>query len=205
MWWRDVQALGARLVERNPGGASRIDSDAKIEPGAVLDDTSGPIVIGRNTRICAGAMLRGPLVIGNDCLVGNYAMLRGPTLIGNDVRIGFASEIKQALLGDHVSIGPQCFVGDSRIDEHAYLGAQVRTSNHRLDRQPISVRHGDEVVATACEKLGCWIGAHAALGIQVVVLPGRVIAAGSLFEPRITVSRNYPKGHYRATQAIEAI
>ena len=205
MWWADVQELGERLPGLIPGGVSHSHAGAVIEPGVMLDDSSGPIVIGAGTRICSGALLRGPLVIGNDSLIGNQAMIRGPALIGDHVRIGFATEIKQALIGDHVSIGPQCFVGDSRIDDRAYLGAQVRTSNHRLDQQPISVRDGTHEIATGCTKLGCWVGARAVLGIQVIVLPGRVIAADSQFEPRITVARNYPTGHYRAAQTVEAV
>jgi bifunctional UDP-N-acetylglucosamine pyrophosphorylase/glucosamine-1-phosphate N-acetyltransferase len=205
MWWRDLMAMREQLAGLIPGGASHIDASAQVEPGAVLDDSTGPIVIGAGTRICAGALLRGPLIVGSHGLIGNQAMLRGPAMIGDHVRIGFASEIKHSLIGDHVSIGPQCFVGDSRIDDHAYLGAQVRTSNHRLDGQPIAVHEGDTVIDTGCEKLGCWIGARASLGIQVIVLPGRMIAAGTLFEPRITVTRNYPSGHYRAIQTIEAI
>ena len=205
MWWADVQGLGERVAAKLPSFGSRIDPTAIVEPGAILDDSDGSITIGPGTRICAGVLLRGPLVIGADCLIGNQSMVRGPTMIGDQVRIGFATEVKQALIGDRVSIGPQCFVADSRVDDDAYLGAQVRTSNQRLDRKSISIREGDREVATGSDKLGCWIGARAALGIQVIVLPGRVIAEDSLFEPRITVGRNYPSGHYRARQAVEIV
>ena len=132
-------------------------------------------------------------------------MVRGPTLIGDEVRIGFASEIKQAMIADRVMIGPQCFVSDSKIDESAYLGAQVRTSNQRLDRAAITVRDGEREIATNADKLGCWIGARSALGIQVIVLPGRVIAEDSLFEPRVTIARNHPTGRYRARQSLELV
>lgn len=198
MWWHDIRDLGERLAGIRAG----VHPDAIVEPGAILDESTGPITIGARTRICSGAILRGPLTIGSDGLIGNQAMIRGPAMIGSHVRIGFASEVKQTLIGDHVSIGPQCFVGDSKVDDHAYLGAQVRTSNHRLDGEEITVREGESVIPTGRDKLGCWIGARAALGIQVIVLPGRVIAPDSLFEPRITVARNHPTGHYRVAQAL---
>jgi len=200
MWWRDVRDLGARLA----GVTSAIDVTATVEPGVILDESAGPIAIGANARICAGAVLKGPLAIGRDCMIGNNAMVRGPTWIGDNVRIGYAAEIKQALIADHVSIGPMCFVADSRVDAGAYLGALVRTSNHRLDSRPISVRDETGVTDTALEKLGCWIGSGSSLGIQVIVLPGRVIAPDSLFEPRVTVDRNYPAGRYRLKQTLEA-
>ena len=205
MWWHDVQGIGQRLQALNPEGRTAIDPTASIDQGVVLDDSGGPIVVGARSRICAGALLRGPIQIGADCLIGNQSMLRGPVIIGDGVKVGFTTEIKQAVIADRVSIGPMCFVADSKIDDGAYLGALVRTSNHRLDGQPISVRQGAEDVATGLEKLGCWIGARTSLGIQVIVLPGRIIANDSLFEPRVTVSRNYPTGHYRVKQEIEAV
>ena len=204
MWWREILGLPERLADAG-GGASRIDPSVTVEAGATLDDSLGAIVIGAGTRVCSGAVLRGPLVIGADGLVGNNCMIRGPTLLGDRVRIGFATEIKQALIADGVTIGPQCFVADSKVDEDAYLGAQVRTSNQRLDRAAISVRDGDRETATGADKLGCWIGARAALGIQVIVLPGRVIAEDSLFEPRVTIARNLPTGRYRARQSVELV
>jgi UDP-N-acetylglucosamine diphosphorylase / glucose-1-phosphate thymidylyltransferase / UDP-N-acetylgalactosamine diphosphorylase / glucosamine-1-phosphate N-acetyltransferase / galactosamine-1-phosphate N-acetyltransferase len=205
MWWVEIRDLGKRLSAANPGSETQINAEALVEDGAVLDDRDGPIVIGAGTRICAGARLRGPIQIGADCFVGNQSMLRGPVLIGDGVKIGFSTELKQALVGDNVSIGPMCFVADSKVDEGAYLGAMVRTSNHRLDGKDISVRQGDADLSTGLEKLGCWIGARTSLGIQVIVLPGRVVPESSLFEPRITISRNYPTGHYRVKQDIESV
>lgn len=204
MWWREVQELGA-TVARRAGPDSAIDAAAMIEPGSVLDDSSGPIRIGPRTKVCAGAIVRGPAVIGAGCLIGNQALVRGPVLIGDRVRIGFSTEIKHALIGDEVAIGPMCFVADSLVGDGAYLGALVRTSNQRLDRMPIAVQSDEGLIKTDCPKLGCLIGARASLGIQVIVLPGRVIAPDTTFEPRVTVSRNYPAGHYRVQQAIEEV
>lgn len=203
MWWNDIAQLGKTLAS-DPRWASGIAPTARIEPGAVLDETGGPIAVGADTVICTGAMIKGPIIIGKDCLIGNQTMIRGPALIEDGVRIGFATEIKNARLAKGATIGPMCFVADSKIDEEAYLGAQVRTSNQRLDRTPVAVIHQGERIDTGQAKLGCWIGARASLGIQVIVLPGRVIASGSLFEPRFTIDRNYPQGRYRTRQTVEA-
>lgn len=203
MWWNDIAILGDNLAS-DQGWATGIAPTARVEPGAVLDDTGGPIAVGAGTTICAGATLKGPIVIGPDCLIGNQSMVRGPALIEDGVRIGFATEIKNALLRKGATIGPMCFVADSIVDEEAYLGAQVRTSNQRLDRALVAVIHRGERVETGMAKLGCWIGARASLGIQVIVLPGRVVAPESLFEPRFTVDRNYPAGRYRVVQTVEA-
>jgi bifunctional UDP-N-acetylglucosamine pyrophosphorylase/glucosamine-1-phosphate N-acetyltransferase len=205
MWWLELGAQsGARPNACNPNGAPSVDPLASVDDTAVLDTTGGPITIGARTRICPGAHLVGPLDIGNDCLIGNLCMVRGPARIGNGTRIGFASEIKNAIIEERVTIGPQCFVADSKLEAGAYLGAQVRTSNHRLDKKNVTVMVDGEPVDTGLEKLGCLIGAGAALGIQVIVLPGRVIAPGSIFAPRVTVEKNLPTGRYRNAQLLEA-
>lgn len=65
-----------------------------------------------------------------------------------------------------------CRLGSCKPE--AYLGAQVRTSNHRLDEQPVSVRTPEGIIATGCDKLGCYIGKRSRLGVQVIILLGEL-------------------------------
>jgi bifunctional UDP-N-acetylglucosamine pyrophosphorylase/glucosamine-1-phosphate N-acetyltransferase len=201
VWWREVHRADRALHE--PGDLRHIDASARIATGAVLDMSGGPIIVGPRTVICRGAHIVGPVTIGADCLIGNAAMVRGTTSIGDGSRIGFASELKNAILGDRVMVGPQCFIADSVIEDDVYLGAQVRTSNHRLDGRAVEVMVEGTRTDTGHEKLGCRVGAGAALGIQVIILPGREIAPGSVFGPRITVEKNLPVGRYRLPQQLE--
>lgn len=202
MWWREVQAQ-RHLWPTDIDQSLSVDPTATVAEGAVLDTSRGPIVIGKRSTICRGAHLQGPITIGRDCMIGDLAVVRGPVQIGNDTRIGFAAEIKNAIIEERVTIGPQCFVADSKVEKEAYLGAQVRTSNHRLDKGTVKVMVDGEAVDTGLDKLGCLIGARAALGIQVIVLPGRVIAPDSVFAPRVTIEKNLPPGRYRPTQQLE--
>ena len=203
MWWRELQRQADRAAASQTAGELHIYKSAEVSPDAILDASRGPISIGARSRICPGAYIEGPAFIGTDCLIGNLAMIRGTTTIGHGTRIGFATEVKNAVIGDRVAIGPQCFIADSKIENDAYLGAQVRTSNHRLDRQTVKVFVDGEWIDTGLEKLGCLIGAGSSLGIQVIVLPGRMIAPGSSFAPRITVEKNLPAGRYRLAQQLE--
>jgi bifunctional UDP-N-acetylglucosamine pyrophosphorylase/glucosamine-1-phosphate N-acetyltransferase len=204
MWWRELQAQKDRWPETiGADEALIIDPTAAIADGVRLDSSLGPISIGARTRICRGAHLQGPISIGSDCMIGDLAIVRGPVTIGDGTRVGFAAEIKSAIIEERVTIGPQCFVADSKVEREAYLGAQVRTSNHRLDKATVKVVVDGVAVDTGLDKLGCLIGARSALGIQVIVLPGRVVAAGSIFAPRITIERNLPSGRYRPAQQLE--
>lgn len=205
MWWDEVSALTDRVEQMLHVGAPSAASEAVVHPSAEIDQTFGPVIIGHGTRIGAGAVLRGPIIIGSDCSIGNQAFLRGPLLIGNGVSIGFCTELKNASIANDVCIGPMCFVADSRVDQGAYLGAMVRTSNQRLDRGRILALAEGQLRDTGMTKLGCWIQQGASLGIQVIILPGRIVAAGSIIEPRITITRNLPPGHYRINQSIELV
>lgn len=204
MWWLELEAQGSGQQQPSAAPPIIVDPSAEVAETAVLDASTGPIVIGARTRICHGAQLHGPVTVGSDCLIGNYALVRGTTAIGDGTRIGFATEIKHALIEERVTIGPQCFVADSKVEADAYLGAQVRTSNHRLDKQTVKVRLDGQWHDTGLEKLGCLIGAGSALGIQVIILPGRMIAPGSMFAPRSTIDKNLPTGRYRPHQQLES-
>lgn len=173
-----------------------------IANSVFIDERRGPVLIGNRSLICHGAVLEGPLVISSDCLIGNYVFIRGNTFLGKGVRIGFATEVKGAVIDEGATIGPQCFIADSIVSRGAYLGAQVRTSNNRLDGDNVSVHQNGDIIDTGREKLGCFIGEGVSLGVQVIILPGRVIASGTRISPRVTVERNLPSGHYRLHQEI---
>ncbi len=204
MWWRELQRQPGDLRLAASAEGLHVDPAADVSAAAILDASRGPISIGPRTRICPGAYIEGPVVIGSDCLIGNLAMIRGTTSIGDGTRIGFATEVKNALIEERVTIGPQCFIADSKIECDAYLGAQVRTSNHRLDKRNVEVIVDGGRIDTGMEKLGCLIGARASLGIQVILLPGREVAPDSIFAPRITVEKNLPTGRYRLAQQLES-
>lgn len=195
MWWNDLRAQGDALAHLQPF----IDPTADVSPLAIL---RGAVAVGAGSRICDGACIQGPVTIGRDCLIGNNSLIRGATVLGDRCRVGFATEVKHAWLGDDVCIGPQCFIGDSRIDAGAYLGALVRTSNHRLDADTIKVMEAGVLRDTGLHKLGAWIGAGAVLGVGVIILPGRIVAAGTALDPRITVEKNLPPGRYRLVQQL---
>lgn len=196
MWWQRLQQQAEKF---SAGVTSYLDPSAEIAPTATL---KGDVVVGKNTKICPGAFIQGPVVIGDNCLIGNNTMIRGPLTIGNGTIVGLAAEIKNAVIGSKVAIGPGCYVADSVLEDGVYLGAVVRTSNHRLDGRMVSVVHEGQLHDTGMEKLGCHIGAGAHLGIMVIILPGRVIAPGSLFGPRITIEKNLPAGRYTLKQEL---
>ncbi|PNR18701.1 hypothetical protein BA882_17165 [Escherichia coli] len=203
-WWKR-QPLIPNLLSQELKNFLKLnvkEKNIQIADQVIIDESAGEVVIGANTRICHGAVIQGPVVIGANCLIGNYAFIRPGTIISNGVKIGFATEIKNAVIEAEATIGPQCFIADSVVANQAYLGAQVRTSNHRLDEQPVSVRTPEGIIATGCDKLGCYIGQRSRLGVQVIILPGRIISPNTQLGPRVIVERNLPTGTYSLRQEL---
>ena len=189
-WWKR-QPLIPNLLSQELKNFLKLnvkEKNIQIADQVIIDETAGEVVIGANTRICHGAVIQGPVVIGANCLIGNYAFIRPGTIISNGVKIGFATEIKNAVIEAEATIGPQCFIADSVVANQAYLGAQVRTP--------------EGIIATGCDKLGCYIGQRSRLGVQVIILPGRIISPNTQLGPRVIVERNLPTGTYSLRQEL---
>ena len=206
MWWNDLDLVKAKIFDLAKNidlkGNCNIYEKLLNNDNIVIDETQGPVIIGKGTKICKNTIIKGPVFIGEDCFIGNNVFIRGNTYINNNVKLGLSTEIKNSIIEDNVTIGPQCFIADSKLESNSYLGAQVRTSNHRLDQKSICVFINGNIYDTGKEKLGCLIGKNSALGVQVVILPGRIIAENSIFGPKILIEKNLPSGKYLLKQQI---
>ena len=107
----------------------------------IIDESAGEVVIGANTRICHGAVIQGPVVIGANCLIGNYAFIRPGTIISNGVKIGFATEIKNAVIEAEATIGPQCFIADSVVAKPRNISGTAYVSKPTAHKTDISSTH----------------------------------------------------------------
>lgn len=129
-WWKR-QPLIPNLLSQELKSYLKLnvkEKNIQIADEVIIDESAGEVIIGANTRICHGAVIQGPVVIGANCLIGNYAFIRPGTVISNSVKIGFATEIKNAVIETEAMIGPQCFIADSVVASQTYLG---RTSAYQ--------------------------------------------------------------------------
>jgi len=205
MWWEKIKNLHLLAHDerlKNIRGV-QCGTTSIIHPTALLDTSSGPIVLGENCRICEFASLTGPLLLGARCLIGKGAQLRQPSVIGDDVLIGQNAEVKRSIIGNKVNLGPSCYACDSLIEDGAFLAALVRTSNFRLDDRNVHVVHQGQHIDTGMKKLGCWVGSNTRLGVGCKIYPGRIVPTDSLFEMDIHIRTNLPTGHYRVRQELE--
>ena len=143
----------------------------KLPPYAVI---IGPVWIGPNTEIRAGALVRTNVIVGAGCVLGN------------------ACEYKNCLLMDDVQTPHYNYVGDSILGNGAHFGAGVICSNLRLDQRDVVVRTADSAVDTGLRKLGAIVGERAEVGCNAVLNPGSLLGPRALVMPTVAFSGYLP-------------
>ena len=152
--------------------------DTVIEPGAYI---KGPAWIGPNCQIRHGAYIRENVIIGAHCVVGN------------------SCEVKNSILFNHCQVPHFNYVGDSILGAKAHLAAGVIVSNLKLNGDLITVRVGDEIVATGLRKFGALIGDGVEIGCNAVINPGSILGRRSLIYPGVAWRGILPKNSIAKT------
>ena len=176
--WQRLDAAARELAALEP------DIRGCVDPTAVVQ---GVLRLGEGSRVLAGSVIEGRVSIGRGCTIGPNAYLRGNTLVADDCRIGHAVEVKSSIIGKGTHIAHLSYVGDSVLGEDVNVGGGCILSNFRHDAGEIRMPWGGELQPAGRNKLGCCIGDHVRLGCQCVVLPGRVVPAGTCTYPASVV------------------
>lgn len=177
-----------------------------IDPEQTYIDAS--VVIGQDTVIYPGTMVKGSTVIGTDCIIGpnseilncdigNRTSIRQSVThdskIGSDVQIGpFAHIRPQSLIHDEVRIGNFVeikkteFGRKSKASHLSYIGDANVGSNVNIGCGSITVNYDGVNKFKTIIKDGAFIGCNSNLVAPVEIGEGAYVAAGS------TITDNVP-------------
>ena len=164
------QRLGDSFQEIKEG--VWVHSSAVIAPTAYV---GAPCVIGAETEVRHAAFIRGSALIGEHCVVGNSV------------------ELKNVILFDGVQTPHYNYVGDSILGFRAHMGAGSITSNVKGDRMPVTVRCGQEQMATGLPKMGAMLGDDAEIGCNTVLNPGTIVGRNAQVYPLCSVRGTVPE------------
>ena len=160
---------------------------------AVQNNKEFPMVsIGEGTTIAPGAVIEGPAIIGRNCTIGHGAYIRGGSVLGDRVHVGHAVELKHVIVMNDVAIAHLNYIGDSILGHAVNISGGAICANFRLDKQPVTVRHGDARHETGLEKLGAIVGDGCNVGVNAVLNPGTVLGRSSVVYPLQSVSGTHP-------------
>ena len=165
-----------------------ISPTAKISERAIIE---GKVIIEDNVLIMENAVVKGPVYLGRGTVVGNNTVVRSYSHVGANCIIGFASEIKDSYIEDGCSFCMN-YIGDSIIGDHCYFGTGTVTANLRFDQKPVLVRVGSDMIDSGVANLGALIGPDCRFGVNVNIMPGIKIGAGSTIGPESCLNQDVP-------------
>jgi UDP-N-acetylglucosamine diphosphorylase/glucosamine-1-phosphate N-acetyltransferase len=155
-----------------------IEEGAKLE-FVILNASSGPIYIGKDTEIMEGSIIRGPFALCEHAVVKLGAKIYGPTTVGPHCRVG--GEVNNSVMFAYSNKGHDGFLGNSVLGEWCNLGADTNNSN--LKNNYAEVRLWDyqteSFAKTGLQFCGLMMGDHSKCGINTMFNTGTVVGVST--------------------------
>lgn len=144
----------------------------------------GDVAVHASATVEPGAVLKGPLILGPECFVAAGAYLRGGNWVDRGCTFGPGAELKSSFVFAGTKLAHFNFVGDSILGHGVNLEAGSIVCNYRNERadKEIRVRIAGLLQRTGCRKFGAVLGDGSRLGANAVLAPGALL-------PRDTVVR----------------
>lgn len=155
-----------------------VGAGARIDAGAVLDASAGPIYVADEARVMPQSVILGPASIGHRSVVNPHAYIHGGTSIGPVCKIG--GEIDACVITGYSNKQHDGFLGHAVVGSWVNLGAGTTNSDLKNTYGPVRVMLGDREVDTGLTFFGSIIADHVKTGIQQTLPTGCVIGFGSM-------------------------
>ncbi|NJB72056.1 UDP-N-acetylglucosamine diphosphorylase/glucosamine-1-phosphate N-acetyltransferase [Saonia flava] len=155
-----------------------LEEGAKIEC-SILNASTGPIYIGKNSEIMEGSVIRGGFALCDGSIVKMGAKIYGPTTIGPYSKIG--GEVNNVVLFGYSNKGHEGFLGNSVLGEWCNLGADTNTSNMKNNYAEVRLwsYETEGFARTGLQFCGLMMGDHSKCGINTMFNTGSVIGVSS--------------------------
>ncbi len=169
------QVLGRENVFVEPG--------AKIEC-SVINATTGPVYIGKNSEIMEGCLIRGSFAMGEGSVLKMGAKVYGATTLGPSCKIG--GEVNNSVLQGFANKGHDGYLGNSVLGEWCNLGAGTCISNLKNNYEEVKLWNYalGRFEKTSTQFCGVIMGDHSKTAINTILNTGTVIGVSTnIFGP----------------------
>ncbi len=152
-----------------------IEPGANIYAGCIINATTGPVYIGKDTQILEGTLMRGPLAICDQAVTKMGAKIYGATTLGPGCKVG--GEINNAVFFANSNKSHDGYLGNAVIGEWCNLGADTNCSNLKNNYGIVKIRHeaSGKDVSTGLIFCGLMMGDHSKCGINTMFNTGTVV------------------------------
>ena len=188
-----------------------LEEGVKVEC-AILNASTGPIYLAKDSEVMEGAMIRGPFSLGEHAQVKMGAKIYGATTIGPECRVG--GEISNSVIMGYSNKGHDGFLGNSVLGEWCNLGADSNNSNLKNNYSKVKVwsYKEEQFINTGLQFCGLIMGDHSKCSINTMFNTGTVVGVsaniyGNGFPPKFVPSFSWGGSEgfktYRIEEAIE--
>ncbi len=168
----------------NNTNAIHIEPGAVIKPGVVLDAEEGPIFIDKNAKVFPNAFLEGPLYLGENSLIKAGAKIYENTSIGPVCKVG--GEVEESVIHSYSNKQHEGFLGHAYLGSWVNIGADSNNSDLKNNYGYVKMMIDGEMVDSGTQFLGLIMGDHSKLGINSTMNTGTVVGFNcNLYGPQL--------------------
>ncbi|MBS1644770.1 MAG: GlmU family protein [Bacteroidetes bacterium] len=151
------------------------EEGAIIQPGTIINATTGPVYIGVAAEVMEGCMIRGAFALCDHATLKMGAKVYGGTTIGPECKVG--GEVSNVVFFGYSNKGHDGFLGNAVIGEWCNLGADTNASNLKNNYDVVKVwdEAASGTVATGLSFCGLMMGDHSKCGINTMFNTGTVV------------------------------
>lgn len=150
-----------------------LEEGAKAEC-AIINTTTGPVYLGKDSEVMEGCLIRGGLALGEHSQLKLGAKIYGTTTIGPWSKVG--GEVNNSVILGYANKGHDGFLGNAVVGEWCNIGADSNNSNLKNNYDEIRlwsyVKKGFE--KTGLQFCGLIMGDHSKCGINTMFNTGTV-------------------------------
>lgn len=155
-----------------------IGEGAEIKPGVVIDASEGPVIIDEQATIMPNSVLTGPIYIGKNSTIKAGARIYEGTSIGPVCKVG--GEVEETIFQGYSNKQHEGFLGHSYVGEWVNIGADTNNSDLKNNYGSVKVYYypDQDYRDSGTQFQGAIIGDHTKIGINCSINTGTVIGLG---------------------------
>ncbi|MCE3260754.1 MAG: glucose-phosphate thymidylyltransferase, partial [Bacteroidetes bacterium] len=155
-----------------------LEKGAKAQ-ACILNTSSGPIYLDKDSEIMEGSAVRGPFSLGEHSALKLNTKIYGPTTIGPQSKVG--GEVSNSVIFGFTNKAHDGFLGNSVLGEWCNLGADTNNSNLKNNYASVKLFNyrADKLVDTGLQFCGLIMGDHSKSGINTMFNTGTVVGVGA--------------------------
>ena len=162
--WPGVVLSHSENIYAEPG--------TRVDPGAIIDASEGPVYLGPESHVMSGAVIQGPSALCEQSVLKMGTRVYSGTTIGPVCKVG--GEVQNVIMHSHSNKAHDGYLGNSLIGEWCNLGAFTTTSNLKNNYKPIKIPEWStgHVYKSSLQFFGTVMGDHGKTAINTTLSAG---------------------------------